>query len=51
MDEYLGVAKEGGVTNAEVETVKSIVMAVSAGRVNAQYGEVRVSRRASQSPT
>ncbi|MGD2100446.1 MAG: hypothetical protein PVG35_22965 [Desulfobacterales bacterium] len=36
MQEYLGVAREEGVSDAEIGAVLSIVMAVSAGRVQAQ---------------
>jgi hypothetical protein len=41
MEHYLGVAKAEGLTNEEIGAVKSIVMAVSAGRINAQFREVR----------
>jgi hypothetical protein len=41
MEHYLGVAKEEGLTVEEVGAVQSIVMAVSAGRINAQLREVR----------
>ncbi len=41
MDHYLGVAKREGLTDDEIGTVESIVMAVAAGRVNAQVREVR----------
>jgi hypothetical protein len=41
MEYYFGVAKEKGVSEAEIGAVQSIVMAISAGRVNAQYREVR----------
>jgi len=36
MAEYLSVAKEEGVSEEEIGAALSIVMAVSAGRVNAQ---------------
>ncbi|MBT8332617.1 MAG: hypothetical protein KJP06_09870 [Deltaproteobacteria bacterium] len=36
MQEYLGVAREEGINDAEIGAVLSIVMAVSAGRVQAQ---------------
>jgi hypothetical protein len=39
MEHYFGVAKEHGITNEEIGVVESIVMAVSAGRVNAQFRE------------
>jgi len=41
MDYYFGVAKENGVTKEEIGALESIVMAVSAGRVNAQFREAR----------
>jgi hypothetical protein len=41
MEEYFGVAKEKGITKEEIGAVQSIVMAVSAGRVGAQFGEAR----------
>jgi hypothetical protein len=37
MAEYLGVAKEEGLSDDEIGAVLSIVMAVSAGRVGAQF--------------
>jgi hypothetical protein len=37
MQEYLGVAREEGLSDAEIDAVLSIVMAVSAGRVRAQF--------------
>ncbi len=37
MQHYLGVAKEEGLTDEELGAVLSIVMAVSAGRVQAQF--------------
>lgn len=45
MEYYLGVAKEEGLTDEEIGAVQSIVMAVSAGRVRAQLGEVRIRDR------
>lgn len=41
MEHYLGVAREEGVTDDEIGAVQSIVMAVSAGRVEAQFREAR----------
>ena len=41
MESSLGVAREEGLTEQEIETVQSVVMAVSAGRVKAQMREVR----------
>jgi hypothetical protein len=37
MQHYLGVAKEEGITDDEIGAVLSVVMAVSAGRVQAQF--------------
>jgi hypothetical protein len=45
MEHYFGVAKEQGMTDDEIGAVQSIVMAVSAGRVGAQFREARVRRR------
>ena len=41
MEHYFGVAKEQGITDNEIGAVQSIVMAVSAGRVRAQFREAR----------
>ncbi len=41
MEHYLGVARAEGVTDDEIGAVQSIVMAVSAGRVEAQFREAR----------
>lgn len=41
MQHYLGVARTLGVTDEEIGAVEAIVMAVSAGRVNAQFREAR----------
>ena len=42
MEHYLGVAKAEGLTDEEIGAAESIVMAVSAGWVNAQLREVRL---------
>jgi hypothetical protein len=42
MKSYFGVAKDEGLTDDEIGAVQSIVMAVSAGRVRAQFHEARV---------
>ena len=47
MEHYLGVAREEGVTDDEIGAVQSIVMAVSAGRVESQFREARTRGRAS----
>ncbi len=41
MEHYLGVAKAIGVSDEEVGAAQAIVMAVSAGRVRAQFREAR----------
>jgi hypothetical protein len=41
MEYFLGVAKENGLTDDEIGAVQSIVMAVSAGRIRAQFRQVR----------
>jgi len=48
MEHYFGVAKEMGISNDEIGAVQSVVMAVSAGRVNAQFREARVRHRMRQ---
>ena len=45
MEHYFGVAKEEGLTDKEIDAVQSIVMAVSAGRVRAQFREARIRSR------
>jgi len=41
MEHYLGVAGNMGIGDEEIGAVQAIVMAVSAGRVRAQFREVR----------
>jgi hypothetical protein len=41
MEHYLGVAKEEGITDDQIGAIQAIVMAVSAGRVDAQLWEVK----------
>jgi hypothetical protein len=41
MESYLGVAREMGISDEEVGAIQSVVMAVSAGKVNAQLHDVR----------
>ncbi|MDA8121760.1 MAG: hypothetical protein M0Z38_04240 [Deltaproteobacteria bacterium] len=48
MEHYLGVAKEKGIGDDEIGAAQSIVMAVSAGRVRAQFREAR--RKGKSSP-
>ena len=45
MEHYLGVAKDNGITDNEIGASQSIVMAVSAGRINAQFKEVREKKK------
>jgi len=45
MENYLGVAKEVGINNEEIGAVQAIVMAVSGGRVMAQFNEVLIKSR------
>lgn len=47
MEHYLGVAEEQEITHDEIGAVQAIVMAVSAGRVEAQLREVRARKKAS----
>ncbi len=50
MEHYFGVAKDEGLTDEETGAVQSVVMAVSAGRVRAQFQDARIrSRKARQS--
>jgi len=41
MESYLGVARKKGISDEEIGAVQSIVMAVEAGRVRAQFREIR----------
>lgn len=45
MEHYFGVAKEQGITDDEIGAVQSIAMAVSAGRVRAQFREARINSK------
>jgi hypothetical protein len=45
MQHYFGVAKENGLTDGEIGAVQSIVMAVSAGKVRAQFREARIAAK------
>jgi hypothetical protein len=49
MEHYLGVAEEEGVTRQEIGAAQAIVMAVAAGKVRAQFGEVH-ERSAGEDP-
>jgi hypothetical protein len=50
MTHYFGVAKELGIRPREIEAVQAIVMAVSAGRVRAQFREARRQAHRDRSP-
>jgi hypothetical protein len=41
MNHYLGVARKLKIPEEQIGTVEAIVMAVAAGRVNAQFREAR----------
>jgi hypothetical protein len=41
MEHYLGVTKAAGISEDEIGAAQAIVMAVSAGRIRAQFREVR----------
>jgi hypothetical protein len=45
MEEYFGVAEAEGLSRDEIGAVQSIVMAVSAGRVGAQFRSARIRAR------
>jgi alkylhydroperoxidase/carboxymuconolactone decarboxylase family protein YurZ len=50
MEHYLGQAGKEGVTAEEIGAVQAVVMAVSAGRVNAQLREVERRIRSERKP-
>ncbi len=41
MEHYLGVTKASGISDEEIGAAQAIVMAVSAGKVRAQFREAR----------
>lgn len=41
MEHFFGVARESGLTEDEVGAVQAIAMGVSAGRIRAQFRQVR----------
>jgi hypothetical protein len=45
LDRYLGVAEEVGLSDEEMGAAESIVMAVSAGRIRAQFRKVESRHR------
>ncbi len=48
MQSYFGGAKEEGITDEEMGAIQSIVMAVSAGKVRAQFREARIKHKKSK---
>ncbi len=50
MQSYFGVAKDMVIPRQEIGAVQAIVMAVSAGRVRAQFREARRRRGAAKGP-
>lgn len=51
MEYYLGVAREEGFSDEEIGAVQAIVMAVAAGRVNAQLREAERRMKINQTRT
>jgi len=47
MQSYFGGAKEEGITDEEIGAIQTIVMAVAAGKVRAQFREARVKQKKS----
>ena len=45
MQSYFGGAKEEGISDEEIGAIQSIVMAVSAGKVSAQFREARIKHK------
>ena len=43
MEHFFGVAKENGLPDDEIGAVQSLAMGVSAGRIRAQFKQVRES--------
>lgn len=41
MASYFGVAKDQGLSDAEIDAAEAIVMAVAAGQVRAQFADAR----------
>ena len=48
MEHYLGVAREQGISEDEIGAIQSIVMAVSAGKINVQLLEIENRLKAKQ---
>ena len=46
MQHYLGVAKDMGISEEAIGAVQAVVMAVAAGKVNAQLRELRSGTKA-----
>jgi len=51
MKEYSGVAREMGIKPREIDTIQAIVVAVSGGRVRAQFRAARRQQAAGSSGT
>ncbi len=51
MQSYFGGAKEEGITDEEMGAIQAIVMAVSAGKVRAQFREARIKYKKSKKET
>jgi hypothetical protein len=51
MEHYLGVAKKERISETEIGAAQSIVMAVAAGRVNAQFQEVEAQTKSQEMKT
>lgn len=47
MESYLGVARKEGITSREINAIQSIVMAVAAGKIRAQFREVKARAKGS----
>ena len=48
MEYYLGVAREKRISEEEIGVAQSIVMAVAAGKIDQQLGEVRKKMKSSE---
>jgi len=49
MASYFGVAKDQGISTAEIEATKAIVMAVAACQIRAQFADARQRHRTEHS--
>jgi len=48
MEHYLGVAREDGISEDEIGAIQSVVMVVSAGKIDAQLKEVQSRTKANK---